>query len=91
MLSNVPKLNIGRTRATAVKHEGCLYVVGGMITSLDDISDTQDIASVERYNPRRNCWERCASLLQARCVSGVSVFKWLRGVRFSANLSTVEI
>ncbi|XP_012159220.1 kelch-like protein diablo [Ceratitis capitata] len=70
-LSNVPKLNIGRTRATAVKHEGCLYVVGGMITSLDDISDTQDIASVERYNPRRNCWERCASLLQARCVSGL--------------------
>ncbi|XP_036338611.1 kelch-like protein diablo [Rhagoletis pomonella] len=62
-LTAAPKLITGRTRAAALKHEGYLYVVGGMVTNNGTDSDTN---AVERYNPRRDRWEQCAPLLQAR-------------------------
>uniref|UniRef100_A0A0A1WHI0 Kelch-like protein 18 n=1 Tax=Zeugodacus cucurbitae TaxID=28588 RepID=A0A0A1WHI0_ZEUCU len=73
VLTEAPKLNIGRTRTTALKHEGYLYVAGGMVTKDDMVSyNARDTNSVERFNPRRNCWERCSPLLQARCVAGMA-------------------
>ncbi|XP_053951628.1 kelch-like protein 20 [Anastrepha ludens] len=68
-LSAAPKLIVGRTRATALKHEGYLYLAGGMVTNLGYDHDSN---AVERYNPRRRCWEQCASLQQARGVPGMA-------------------
>lgn len=60
VLTEAPKLIIG---------DGNLYVAGGMISNEGNYLDTN---SVERYNPRRNCWKRCAPMLQARAIAGVS-------------------
>ncbi|XP_018798060.1 PREDICTED: kelch-like protein 12 [Bactrocera latifrons] len=69
VLTEAPKLIIGRTRTTALKHDDYLYVAGGMNSNDGNERDTN---SVERYNPRRNCWERCAPMLQARAVAGLA-------------------
>ncbi|XP_067634737.1 kelch-like protein 1 [Eurosta solidaginis] len=61
----IPLLITGRTRAACLKHGGYLYVVGGQVGSIGSFRDTN---SVERFNPRKNRWELCAPMEVARGV-----------------------
>lgn len=59
---------MAREHGAAVSHRGYLFVAGGR----RDYLFNSELRSVERYDPRRRRWQRCADMLQARCAAGVS-------------------
>jgi len=59
----------------AVKVHGKIYVVGGRNNSPD--AAHQDSPAVDCFDPRSNCWSRCADMTVARNRVGVAALDCL--------------
>jgi len=57
----------------AVKVHGKIYVVGGRNNSPD--AAHQDSPAVDCFDPRSNCWSRCADVQMCRCEANTQLAK----------------